>query len=58
MILDLKDERPQWPLSAYAPGKDAPRQLFGGFPIEQSFEEMRIMFYLAQANGNTQPAVS
>lgn len=57
IVTDLKNERPIWPLSAYGPGKDAPRQLFGGFPIEQSPEEMRVLYYLAQANGQPQPAV-
>ena len=57
IITDLKDERPIWPFSAYGPGKDAPRQLFGGAPLEQSPEEMRVMFYLAQASGNPQAAV-
>ena len=54
---DLETERPQWPFSAYGPGRDAPRQLFGGFPLEQSFEEMRVMYYMAQSQGNPQPAV-
>lgn len=54
---DLKKERPQWPFSAYGPGRDAPKQLFEG-PLEQSFEEMRVAFYLAQAEGNAQAAVS
>lgn len=57
IIADLKDERPQWPFSAYGPGRDAPRQLFGGFPIEQSPEEMRALYYAAQASGNPQTAV-
>ncbi|PSK53899.1 hypothetical protein B9Z65_7705 [Elsinoe australis] len=57
IVTDLKNERPIWPLSAYGPGKDAPRQLFGGFPIEQSPEEMRVLYYLAQANGQPQPAI-
>lgn len=39
---DLSDERPGWILSAYGPGKDAPEQLFGGYPREQSFEEIRL----------------
>ncbi|KAL1303227.1 hypothetical protein AAFC00_006643 [Neodothiora populina] len=51
---DLRNDRPEWPLSAYGPGRDAPRQLFGGLPLEQSFEEMRLMFYLAQAQGSVQ----
>lgn len=54
---DLVNEKPQWPFSAYGPGRDAPRQLFGGFPIEQSFEEMRVMHYLAEAQGNVQSSV-
>ncbi|KAK6088106.1 hypothetical protein SCUP234_01172 [Seiridium cupressi] len=41
--IDLVDERPQWILSAYGPGRDAPEQLFGGYPREQSFEEIRLM---------------
>ncbi|GAB7352132.1 hypothetical protein MBLNU459_g2623t2 [Dothideomycetes sp. NU459] len=53
---DLTTEKPQWPFSAYGPGRDAPRQLFGGFPLEQSFEEMRVLYYLAAASGNTKPA--
>lgn len=40
--IDLVDERPQWILSSYGPGRDAPEQLFGGFPREQSFEEVRL----------------
>lgn len=55
---DLKNEKPQWPFSAYGPGRDAPTQLFGGFPLEQSPEEMRVLYYKALANGNPQPAVS
>ncbi|KAK8046900.1 hypothetical protein PG996_014964 [Apiospora saccharicola] len=39
---DLADERPTWIMSAYGPGKDAPDQLFGGYPREQSFEELRL----------------
>ncbi|KAI0129096.1 hypothetical protein BJ170DRAFT_594914 [Xylariales sp. AK1849] len=40
--IDLLEERPSWILSSYGPGKDAPAQLFGGFPREQSFEEIRL----------------
>lgn len=58
IVSDLKNEKPQWPFSAYGPGRDAPRQLFEGFPLEQSFEEMRVMHYLAVAQGNAQEAVS
>lgn len=54
---DLTTEKPQWPFSAYGPGRDAPRQLFGGYPLEQSFEEMRVMHYLAESQGNVQAAV-
>ncbi|KAK5091888.1 hypothetical protein LTR16_007827, partial [Cryomyces antarcticus] len=53
---DLKTERPTWPFSAYGPGRDAPRQLIGGFPIEQSFEEMRVAHYLGMASGNVEQA--
>ena len=58
IIADLKTERPQWPFSAYGPGRDAPRQLFGGFLQEQSMEEMRLLHYHAQASGNVQQVVS
>ncbi|KAI9768780.1 MAG: hypothetical protein M1835_006811 [Candelina submexicana] len=54
---DLAKELPQWILSAYGPGRDAPIQLFGGFPREQSFEEMRLHHYLAAAVGNEQQAL-
>ncbi|KAK5151344.1 hypothetical protein LTR04_006615 [Oleoguttula sp. CCFEE 6159] len=54
---DLKTERPIWPFSAYGPGRDAPRQLIGGFPIEQSFEEMRVAHYLGMASGNVEQAI-
>ncbi|KAI4843045.1 hypothetical protein E4T45_08793, partial [Aureobasidium sp. EXF-8846] len=54
---DLKNEKPQWPFSAYGPGRDAPIQLFGGFPLEQSPEEMRVLCYKAAANGNPQSAI-
>ncbi|KAH6654718.1 hypothetical protein BKA67DRAFT_287975 [Truncatella angustata] len=40
--IDLQDERPSWVLSSYGPGRDAPEQLFGGYPREQSFEEIRL----------------
>ncbi|KAH9819850.1 nucleoporin AMO1, partial [Teratosphaeria destructans] len=52
--IDLSDgkdgERPHWRLSAYGPGKDAPRQLLEG-EIEQSPEELRVQAYLAQQAG-------
>jgi hypothetical protein len=55
---DLTAEAPQWILSAYAPGRNAPEQLFGGYPREQSFEEMRLHFMMGKASGNEQQAVS
>lgn len=55
---DLINEAPQWILSAYAPGRDAPEQLFGGYPREQSFEELRLHFMAGKAAGNEQQAVS
>jgi len=44
-------------MSAYGPGRDAPIQLFGGFPLEQSMEEIRVQHYLALAAGNPQQSV-
>lgn len=54
---DLNRERPQWIMSAYGPGLGAPIQLFGGFPLEQSMEEIRVQHYLALAAGNQQQSV-
>lgn len=54
---DLTVETPQWILSAYGPGRDAPGQLFGGALREQSFEEMRLHYVDARAAGNEQQAV-
>ena len=54
---DLIKERPQWVLSAYGPGRDAPLQLFGGHPREQSFEELRVRHYELAAQGNQQQAL-
>ena len=54
---DLSKERPQWILSAYGPGRDAPLQLFGGHPREQSFEELRVRHYELVAQGNQQQAI-
>ena len=54
---DLSKERPQWILSAYGPGRDAPLQLFGGYPREQSFEELRLRHYELAAQGNQQQAI-
>ncbi|KAK5126252.1 hypothetical protein LTR85_010487 [Meristemomyces frigidus] len=46
-------EKPEWPLSAYGPGKEAPRQLLEGL-IEQSFEEARLLCYAAVNANNLQ----
>ncbi len=54
---DLSKERPQWILSAYGPGREAPLQLFGGQPREQSFEEIRVRHYELTAQGNQQQAI-
>ena len=55
LVEDLRDERPQWLMSCYGPGLDnPPRQLFEGFPLEQSMEEIRVFHYLALAAGNEQ----
>ena len=54
---DQGGERPIWPLSSYGPGRDAPRQLLEG-AIEQSFEEVRLEYYVARASGNEQSYVS
>uniref|UniRef100_L2FHE6 Ccch zinc finger domain protein n=1 Tax=Colletotrichum fructicola (strain Nara gc5) TaxID=1213859 RepID=L2FHE6_COLFN len=55
---DLTSEQPQWILSAYGPGRDAPEQLFGGPMREQSFEEMRLHHVIATASGNPQQALN
>ncbi|KAK1993415.1 hypothetical protein LX36DRAFT_643156 [Colletotrichum falcatum] len=55
---DLTSEAPQWILSAYGPGRDAPEQLFGGPMREQSFEEMRLLHIMATAAGNPQQALN
>ncbi|KAI1437351.1 hypothetical protein GGR50DRAFT_98104 [Xylaria sp. CBS 124048] len=52
---DLANERPQWILSCYGPGKNPPEQLFGGYPREQSLEE--VMLYIRQS-ANQQQAIS
>ncbi|KAH8661430.1 hypothetical protein BGZ60DRAFT_491381 [Tricladium varicosporioides] len=57
IVADLSSERPQWILSAYGPGRQAPTQLFGGEPREKSMEEVRLMHYLARASGNPQQAI-
>ncbi|KGQ12164.1 hypothetical protein BBAD15_g2094 [Beauveria bassiana D1-5] len=55
---DLTTETPTWILSAYAPGRDAPDQLFGGAMREQSFEEMRLHHMNGRATGNEQRALA
>lgn len=47
-----------WALSAYGPGKDAPRQLFGGYPREQSFEEMRLHHMWLTESGSLKNALT
>lgn len=54
---DLRDECPPWILSCYGPGKDAPEQLFGGYPREQCFEEIRLHYMQGAMSGNPQGAV-
>ncbi|MCJ1289156.1 hypothetical protein MMC34_000688 [Xylographa carneopallida] len=54
---DLSGEKPIWTLSAYGPGRGAPLQLFGGYPREQSFEELRLRYYELASSGNQQQAV-
>ncbi|KAB5542511.1 hypothetical protein GE09DRAFT_1135439 [Coniochaeta sp. 2T2.1] len=55
---DLAEERPSWILSAYGPGKDAPEQLFGGFPREQSVEEIRLHYLMGKMSGKEQGAIN
>ncbi|KAK3997813.1 nucleoporin AMO1 [Cladorrhinum sp. PSN332] len=55
---DLTSELPTWILSCYGPGRDAPEQLFGGSPREQSFEEMRLHYMMGEMNGNPQAALN
>ncbi|KAK4226305.1 nucleoporin AMO1 [Podospora fimiseda] len=55
---DLTSDLPIWILSCYGPGRDAPEQLFGGSPREQSFEEMRLLYMMAEMNGNPQAALN
>ncbi|KAL2130085.1 hypothetical protein VTI74DRAFT_6923 [Chaetomium olivicolor] len=55
---DLSSEVPQWILSCYGPGRDAPEQLWGGYPREQSFEEIRLHFMMGAMAGNPQGALN
>ncbi|KAI0428336.1 hypothetical protein F5Y09DRAFT_343781 [Xylaria sp. FL1042] len=52
--LDLENERPAWILSCYGPGKEAPEQLFGGYPREQSLEEVMVHI---KGSANPQQAI-
>ncbi|KAI9841226.1 MAG: hypothetical protein M1838_003671, partial [Thelocarpon superellum] len=56
-IIEDLTERPEWLLSAYGPGRNAPIQLFGGPSREQSFEEMRLHHYHAASAGQVQQVV-
>ncbi|KAI5301452.1 hypothetical protein KEM56_001707 [Ascosphaera pollenicola] len=49
--------RPTWIFSSYAPGKDAPVQLFEGPNREISPEEMRVMHYMAVESNTVQQAI-
>ncbi|KAI0450991.1 hypothetical protein F5B21DRAFT_397450 [Xylaria acuta] len=53
--VDLAEERPTWILSCYGPGKEAPEQLFGGYPREQSLEE--VMLHI-RGSANPQQALA
>ncbi|KAH8166836.1 hypothetical protein CIB48_g1409 [Xylaria polymorpha] len=53
--VDLADERPTWILSCYGPGKEAPEQLFGGYPREQSLEEAMLHI---RRSANPQQAIA
>ncbi|KAI1386005.1 uncharacterized protein F4822DRAFT_414745 [Hypoxylon trugodes] len=50
---DLNEGLPEWLLSCYCPGVDTPDQLFGGYPREQSPEEVRLYI---MSSGNPQQA--
>ncbi|EON98481.1 putative ccch zinc finger domain-containing protein [Phaeoacremonium minimum UCRPA7] len=54
---DLTEDKPLWILSSYAPGRNAPGQLFGGYPREQSFEEVRLHYEMGRAAGNERGAL-
>lgn len=57
VLIDLQHEKPQWPFSAYGPGKHAPRQMLEGLPFEQSPEERRLGFYQARDAGQAEAFV-
>jgi nucleoporin NUP42 len=54
---DISSECPQWILSSYGPGKDAPEQLFGGPQREQSTDEIRWYYSKMKGEGKEQQAV-
>lgn len=54
---DLREEAPQWILSCYGPGRDAPEQLFGGYPREQSTDEIRLHYEKGVQAGKQQEVV-
>ncbi|SPN99204.1 related to NUP42 - nuclear pore protein [Cephalotrichum gorgonifer] len=54
---DLTSEAPTWILSCYGPGRDAPEQLFGGFPREQSTDEIRLHYEKGVQAGKQQEAI-
>ncbi|KAK0703343.1 hypothetical protein B0T26DRAFT_756901 [Lasiosphaeria miniovina] len=58
IVTDLTTELPPWIHSCYGPGRDAPEQLFGGYPLEQSFEEIRLHYTQAAMSGNPQTALN
>ncbi|KAI1005819.1 hypothetical protein K3495_g2400 [Podosphaera aphanis] len=47
IINDLVKDRQIWKLSAFAPVAQSAAQLFGGYPREQSYEEVRLRHYTA-----------
>lgn len=57
IINDLIKDRPLYILSAYGPERELPIQLFGGYPREQSFEELRLRHYELAYQGNQQQAI-
>jgi len=56
LIEDLRDARPEWPLSAYAGHQNAPKDLINA-NLEFSPEEVRFGVYLAQASGKLDAAL-
>ena len=57
IVDDLTRDRPRYILSAYAPERELPIQLFGGYPREQSFEELRLRHYELAFTGNEHQAI-